>query len=179
MRHPGFEGLLTGHTLLDRYHVEEVIGRGGVAAVSRATDKRLGRTVAVKVITRSGGGGEIQKRFQREARAIASLHHPNVITVYDFGTDPVLGLDYLVMELLEGEVLSERLRRSEPLPVDEALRILADAAAGVDAGHRVGLIHRDIKPGNVFLARDEHGGRPRVYVLDFGIARFTEPDTTQ
>ncbi|SOD04045.1 Serine/threonine protein kinase, partial [bacterium JGI 053] len=183
MPHSGFEGLLAGHRLADRYHVEEVIGRGGFAAVYRATDERLGRTVAVKVITHSAGApelrDEIQKRFQREARAIASLHHPNVITVYDFGTDPVLGLDYLVMELLEGEVLSERLRRSEPLPVDEALRILADAAAGVDAGHRVGLIHRDIKPGNVFLARDEHGGRPRVYVLDFGIARFTEPDTTQ
>jgi serine/threonine protein kinase len=179
MRHPGFEGLLTGHTLLDRYHVEEVIGRGGFAAVYRATDERLGRTVAVKVITRSGGGGEIQRRFQREARAIASLHHPNVVTVFDFGTDPTLGLDFLVMELLQGEVLSERLRRPEPMPVAQALRILLDAAAGVDAGHRAGLVHRDIKPGNIFLARNEPRGGFRVYVLDFGIARFTEPDATQ
>jgi len=179
MRHPGFEGLLTGHTLLDRYHVEEVIGRGGFAAVYRATDERLGRTVAVKVITRSGGGGEIQRRFQREARAIASLHHPNVVTVFDFGTDPKLGLDFLVMELLQGEVLSERLRRPEPMPVAQALRILLDAAAGVDAGHRAGLVHRDIKPGNIFLARNEPRGGFRVYVLDFGIARFTEPDATQ
>ena len=182
MRHPGFEGLLTGHTLVDRYLVEEVIGRGGFAAVYRAVDQRLGRTVAVKVITHSGSADvrdEIQRRFQREARAIASLHHPNVVTVFDFGTDPVLGLDFLVMELLQGEVLSERLRRPEPIPVAEALRILLDAAAGVDAGHRAGLVHRDIKPGNVFLARGEPRGDFRVYVLDFGIARFTEPDATQ
>src|SRR5215212_2968703 len=183
MPHSGFENLLAGHRLADRYHVEEVIGRGGFAAVYRATDERLGRTVAVKVITHSASApelrDEIQKRFQREARAIASLHHPNVVTVYDFGTDPRLGLDFLVMELLEGEVLSDRLRRPEAIPLGEALRILVDAASGVDAGHRAGLVHRDIKPGNVFLARGEHGGPPRVYVLDFGIARFTEPETTQ
>ncbi|MFL5538889.1 MAG: serine/threonine-protein kinase, partial [Longimicrobiaceae bacterium] len=183
MPQSGFESLLAGHRLAGRYHVEEVIGRGGFAAVYRATDERLGRTVAVKVITHSAGApelrDEIQKRFQREARAIASLHHPNVVTVYDFGTDETLGLDFLVMELLEGEVLSERLRRAEPLAVDEALRILVDAAAGVEAGHRAGLVHRDLKPGNVFLALGDHGGPPRVYVLDFGIARFTEAETTQ
>jgi tRNA A-37 threonylcarbamoyl transferase component Bud32 len=183
MRHPGFEGLLTGHTLLGRYHVEAVIGRGGFAAVYRATDERLGRTVAVKVITHTAGNPEvreeIQRRFQREARAIARLHHPNVVTVYDFGTDPELGLDFLVMELLQGEVLSERLRRPEPISVEDALRILLDAAAGVDAGHRAGMVHRDIKPGNIFLARAEPHAGFRVYVLDFGIARFTEPDATQ
>ncbi|MFL5381731.1 MAG: protein kinase domain-containing protein [Longimicrobiaceae bacterium] len=183
MPQSGFESLLAGHRLAGRYHVEEVIGRGGFAAVYRATDERLGRTVAVKVITHSAGAAdlrdEIQKRFQREARAIASLQHPNVVTVYDFGADETLGLDFLVMELLEGEVLSERLRRAEPLAVDEALRILIDAAAGVEAGHRAGLVHRDLKPGNVFLARNDHGGPPRVYVLDFGIARFTEAETTQ
>lgn len=106
MAQAGFESLLAGHRLAGRYHVEEVIGRGGFAAVYRATDERLGRTVAVKVITHSAGApelrDEIQKRFQREARAIASLHHPNVVTVYDFGTDEALGLDFLVMELLEG-----------------------------------------------------------------------------
>ncbi|HEU4560981.1 MAG TPA: protein kinase [Longimicrobium sp.] len=180
----GFEGLLTGHTLADRYHVEEVIGRGGFAAVYRATDQRLGRTVAVKVITQSASTSEMkaemQRRFEREARAIAMLHHPNVVTVYDFGADPVLGLDFLVMELLRGEVLSDRLKRAEPIPIPEALRILREAAYGVDAGHRAGLIHRDIKPGNIFLARNDHGGAPRVAVLDFGIARFTEAsDVTQ
>ncbi|HET7233976.1 MAG TPA: serine/threonine-protein kinase [Longimicrobium sp.] len=180
----GFEGLLTGHTLADRYHVDEVIGRGGFAAVYSATDQRLGRTVAVKVITQSASNpemrSEIQRRFEREARAIAMLHHPNVVTVFDFGADPALGLDFLVMEMLRGEVLSDRLKRAEPIPVPEALRILRDAARGVDAGHRAGLIHRDIKPGNIFLAQPDHGGSvPRVVVVDFGIARFTEQETTQ
>jgi tRNA A-37 threonylcarbamoyl transferase component Bud32 len=184
MPNSGFEGLLTGHTLAGRYHVEEVIGRGGFAAVYRATDQRLGRTVAVKVITQSASNPEmradLQRRFEREARAIAMLHHPNVVTVFDFGADPDLGLDFLVMELLRGEVLSDRLKRAEPLPIPEALRILRDAAAGVDAGHRAGLIHRDIKPGNIFLSRPEHGGPAHVSVLDFGIARFTEAqETTQ
>ncbi|HYH80520.1 MAG TPA: serine/threonine-protein kinase, partial [Longimicrobium sp.] len=184
MPNSGFEGLLTGHTLAGRYHVEEVIGRGGFAAVYRATDQRLGRTVAVKVITQSASNPEMradmQRRFEREARAIAMLHHPNVVTVFDFGADPDLGLDFLVMELLQGEVLSDRLRRAEPIAIPEALRILRDAASGVDAGHRAGLIHRDIKPGNIFLSHPEHGGPARVSVLDFGIARFTEAqETTQ
>jgi len=172
---PGFEGLLAGRTLCDRYRIEEVIGRGGFAAVYRATDERLGRTVAVKVTTFSATNpetrDEVQKRFRREARAAASLHHPNVVTVYDFGTDPSLGLEFFVMELLQGEDLAHRLARPAPLPVRVALRLLRDAAWGVDAGHRAGLVHRDIKPGNIFLARRDRPGRFRVCVLDFGIAR--------
>jgi tRNA A-37 threonylcarbamoyl transferase component Bud32 len=172
---PGFEGLLAGRTLCDRYRIEEVIGRGGFAAVYRAADERLGRTVAVKVTTFSATNpetrDEVQKRFRREARAAASLHHPNVVTVYDFGTDPVLGLEFFVMELLQGEDLAHRLARPIPLPVRVALRMLRDAAWGVDAGHRAGLVHRDIKPGNIFLARRDRPGRFRVCVLDFGIAR--------
>ncbi len=172
---PGFEGLLAGRTLCDRYRIEEVIGRGGFAAVYRATDERLGRTVAVKVTTFSATNpetrDEVQKRFRREARAAASLHHPNVVTVYDFGTDPVLGLEFFVMELLQGEDLAHRLARPAALPVRVALRLLRDAAWGVDAGHRAGLVHRDIKPGNIFLARRDRPGRFRVCVLDFGIAR--------
>jgi tRNA A-37 threonylcarbamoyl transferase component Bud32/cytochrome c-type biogenesis protein CcmH/NrfG len=172
---PGFEGLLAGRTLCDRYRIEEVIGRGGFAAVYRASDERLGRTVAVKVTTFSATNpetrDEVQKRFRREARAAASLHHPNVVTVYDFGTDPVLGLEFFVMELLQGEDLAHRLARPIPIPMRVALRMLRDAAWGVDAGHRAGLVHRDIKPGNIFLARRDRPGRFRVCVLDFGIAR--------
>lgn len=177
---PGFEGLLAGRTLCDRYRVEEVIGRGGFAAVYRATDQRLGRTVAVKVTTFSASNpetrDEVQKRFRREARAAASLHHPNVVTVYDFGTDPVLGLEFFVMELLQGEDLAHRLARPAAIPLRVALRILRDAALGVDAGHRAGMVHRDIKPGNIFLARRDRPGRYRVCVLDFGIARPALPD---
>jgi tRNA A-37 threonylcarbamoyl transferase component Bud32 len=174
---PGFEGLLAGPPLGDRYRIEEVVGRGGFAAVYRATDERLGRPVAVKVITFSATNPEVrqevQERFRREARAIASLHHPNVVTLYDFGTDPALELDFFVMELLRGEDLAHRLARPRPIPAAAALRILRDAAAGVNAGHEAGLVHRDIKPGNVFLARREPRARVRVCVLDFGIARFT------
>jgi eukaryotic-like serine/threonine-protein kinase len=176
----GFEGLLTGRTLLDRYRIDEVIGRGGFAAVYRGFDERLERTVAVKVIALSAfdsrDAEEVQKRFHREARAVARMKHPNVVAVYDFGTDPALGLDFLVMELLEGEDLSERLARADPIGIDAAARILHDAALGVNEGHRVGLIHRDVKPRNIFLARDEHAEGVRVCVLDFGIARFVAAD---
>ena len=101
----GFEALLAGHTLADRYLVEALVGRGGMGAVFRATDRRLGRAVAVKVISPAGGvepegRAVLRARFAREARAAARLHHPNVVQVYDFGTDAALDLDLLVMELL-------------------------------------------------------------------------------
>ncbi|MBV9773281.1 MAG: protein kinase [Gemmatimonadetes bacterium] len=172
----GLEGLLAGRTLVDRYRIDEVIGRGGFAAVYRAMDQRLGRTVAVKVITVSAPDAEkreeIRRRFDREARIAASLHHPNVVTVYDFGTDPELGLDFLVMELLQGEDLARRLRRPDPLPLPAAVRVLRDAAWGIAAGHQGGLIHRDVKPGNIFLAENDRPDRFRVCVLDFGIAQI-------
>lgn len=173
----GFENLLTGRTLADRYRIGEVIGRGGMGAVYRATDERLGREVALKVILLPVGDAELRERararFQREARAAARLHHPNVVTVHDFGTDSALGLDYLVMELLHGEDLARRLERSGPLPVAAALAVVAQAARGLAAGHRAGLVHRDVKPGNLLLTQGDEG--PRVHVLDFGIARV-EPD---
>ncbi len=175
----GFERLLTGRALVDRYRIEEVIGRGGFAAVYRATDQRLGRTVAVKVMTAAAPDADardrLQARFNREARVAASLQHPNVATVYDFGTDPELELDFLVMELLQGEDLAARLARSGAPPLEEALRILRDAARGIAAGHHGGLIHRDVKPGNIFLAMRDRPDSFRVCVLDFGIARFTVP----
>jgi serine/threonine protein kinase len=177
----GFEGLLTGRTLVGRYTIGEVIGRGGFAAVYEATDERLGRVVAVKVITMAVTGDEaeeVRRRFNREARASASLHHPNVVAVYDFGTDPELGLDFLVMERLRGEDLRARIRRGEPVPAPTALRILREAADGVDAGHRIGLVHRDLKPGNIFLAELNRADWFRVCVVDFGIARIVAGDDT-
>ena len=172
----GLEGLLAGRTLAGRYRIEEVIGRGGFAAVYRARDERLGRTTAVKVITLAASDPEvreqIQRRFEREARVAASLDHPNVVTVYDVGTDTDLQMDFLVMELLHGEDLAHRLARPEPLPVPAAVRILRDAARGIGAGHAGGLIHRDVKPANIFLAEHEREHRFRVCVLDFGIAQI-------
>ena len=178
----GFERLLSGRTVAARYRIGEVIGRGGMGAVYRATDERLGREVAVKVMVLATGVDELRERmrvrFHREARAAARLHHPNVVTVHDFGTDPDLGLDYLVMELLHGEDVAQYLERRGPAPLAEALDILRQAARGLAAGHRAGLVHRDVKPGNLFLSRDEDGLHVRV--LDFGIARVdtTDEDAT-
>jgi serine/threonine protein kinase len=180
----GLESLLKGRELAGRYRIEEVIGRGGMGAVYRATDARLGRDVAVKVITASAGNDpevreRLRARFRHEAASAARLpHHPNVVPVYDYGTDDELGLDYIVMELLRGEDLSTRLQRSGPPPMAEALRILQHAARGVAVGHRAGLIHRDVKPGNVFLIQHNPEDDMQVRVLDFGIAKaMTEEDT--
>ena len=162
--------------------IEEVIGRGGMGAVYRALDERLGRRVAVKVITLAGGdpaGAErLRARFHREARAAAALpHHPNVVPVYDYGTDEALGLDYIVMELLRGADLATRLARSDPPPLGTALRILLQAARGLAVGHRAGLIHRDVKPGNIFLAESDQR-ELQVRVVDFGIAKLIDEDDT-
>jgi uncharacterized membrane protein YeaQ/YmgE (transglycosylase-associated protein family) len=133
--------------------------------------------VAVKVIGDNGLSNpevynRLRARFRREAGSAASLpHHPNVVPVYDFGTDATLGFDYIVMELLRGEDLAQHLQRSGPPPLETALRILAQAACGVAQGHGMGLVHRDIKPANLFLV---NGPRPhdlQVRVLDFGIAK--------
>jgi tRNA A-37 threonylcarbamoyl transferase component Bud32 len=178
----GLESLLKGRELGGRYRIEEVIGRGGMGAVYRATDQRLGRAVAVKVITASAGNDpEVRERqrarFKHEAASAARLpKHPNAVTVHDYGTDEELGLDFIVMELLEGEDLATRLQRGGMPPMAEALRILQHAARGVAVGHRAGLIHRDVKPGNVFLVR--HGDEEEVRVLDFGIAKAMEDEDT-
>lgn len=178
----GIAGLLTGRTLCGRYRIDAVIGRGGMGAVYRATDERLGRAVAVKVIgitaADPGEHGRLQARFLREARAAAALHHPNVVSVYDFGTDDAVGLDFLVMELLQGEDLAVRLARTGPPPPHVALGILRQAARGLAAGHRVGLVHRDVKPGNLFLETSDHAEEPHVRVLDFGIAQVSGEEGT-
>ncbi|HEU4558517.1 MAG TPA: serine/threonine-protein kinase, partial [Longimicrobium sp.] len=177
----GLENLLAGKTLVKRYRIEEVIGLGGFAAVYRAVDERLGRDVAVKVITLAppdpSTRERLRARFEREARAAAALpHHPNVITVHDFGTDPELGLEFLVMEMLRGENLAQLYKREGRPGTDVALQILREAAEGVAVGHAAGIIHRDVKPGNIFLAEPHDDDPFRVVVLDFGIARVATDD---
>jgi TonB family protein len=179
----GFEGLLTGRVLAGRYQVEKVIGRGGMGAVYQALDQRLGRAVALKVIMVPGADAathdRLRQRFLREAQLAAGLRHPNVVTVHDYGTDDTLGLDYLVMALLEGEDLASRTANGARLPPAAALAVVSQAARGLTAGHRRGLVHRDVKPGNLFLEVDEHG-EVQVRILDFGIAQlaFDEPALT-
>ncbi|MFL5384905.1 MAG: serine/threonine-protein kinase [Longimicrobiaceae bacterium] len=171
----GIAGLLTGRTLAGRYLIEAVIGRGGMGAVYRAVDERLSRPVAVKVVgavtTDPAEHDRLRARFHREARAAAALRHANVVQVHDFGTDPELDLDFLVMELLHGEDLSARLMRGGAPPLPASLSILRQAARGLAAGHRAGMVHRDVKPGNLFLEEDEGHDGVHVRVLDFGIAQ--------
>jgi predicted Ser/Thr protein kinase len=167
------ERLLLGRTLAGRYEIREVIGRGGMSVVYSGTDGTLGRPVAVKLISLPAASEDmrahLRERFRREAGSAARIPpHPNVVQIYDYGTDPELDIDFIIMELLEGRDLKEALAVSPPSR-DEAVRVLREAARGLSAGHRVGIVHRDVKPANVFLA-----GRDRfesVRILDFGIAK--------
>ncbi|HYW08891.1 MAG TPA: serine/threonine-protein kinase [Longimicrobium sp.] len=172
MKQP-FERLLVGRTLAGRYRVDEVIGAGGMSVVFHGHDLTLGRPVAVKVVSLAadseGMRDNLRERFRREAGSAARIpHHPNVVQVYDYGTDTELDLDFIVMELLLGHDLKEHLARGAP-PLPEALRIIREAGRGVAAGHRAGIIHRDVKPANVFLAGETQVESVRV--LDFGIAK--------
>lgn len=166
---------------MNRYRIDEVIGRGGMGAVYRARDLHLAREVAVKVITVAApdraAHERLRARFHREARAAAALHHPSVVAVHDFGTDPALSLDFIVMEMLHGQDLARHLERNGSPALGTSLSILEQAARGLAAGHRAGLIHRDVKPGNLFVENGDRSGEVRVKVLDFGIAEVTGVDS--
>ncbi len=158
--------------LAGRYALEGSIGRGGMGEVHRATDTVLGRQVAVKTIDlRSLPDESGAVRFEREARVTAGMTHPNVVTVHDSGVEGDTA--YLVMELLPGPSLAERLREG-PLPVEEVEEVGLQVASALDAAHARGLVHRDIKPANIVYADDG-----RVRVLDFGITQLTESTGAQ
>lgn len=176
----GIERLLTGRTLLGRYRVDATLGRGGMGIVYRATDTRLERVVALKVLTpfsgESAARARARARFKREALTAARFHHPNVVRIYDYGTDDELDIDLIVMELLEGRDLAQMIRESGPIPVDVAVDLVLQAARGVAAGHDAGLIHRDVKPSNLFVS--ESPNRQVLQVLDFGIVELVESGDT-
>jgi serine/threonine protein kinase len=135
--------------------------------VYRARDTRLGRTVAIKILpTRLSADPEAKQRFDREARAISSLNHPNICTLYDVGHQD--GTDYLVMEALEGETLGERLRRGPP-PVEHVLAIATEICEALEYAHERGIVHRDLKPANVKITPEG-----AVKLLDFGLATALE-----
>jgi eukaryotic-like serine/threonine-protein kinase len=155
--------MLTSGTSLGPYKILASLDAGGMGEVYRAHDTRLGRDVAVKVLSpRLAATPEARARFEREARTISQLSHPHICTLYDVGHQD--GIDYLVMELLEGETLAHRLEKG-PLPVADILALGAQIADALDRAHRAGVVHRDLKPGNVMLTKS--GAR----LMDFGLAR--------
>ncbi len=154
-----------GSVLGGRYRLVELLGQGGMATIYRARDAQLDRDVAVKLLRPEfGRDPDFLARFRDEAKAAASLSHPNIVAVFDFGeeqSDP-----YIVMELIDGQDLSSILRENGPLPPRQAARVSAEVAKALQAAHVRGIVHRDVKPSNILVGRDG-----RVKVADFGIAR--------
>ena len=154
---------------LGPYEIAELLGAGGMAEVYRAHDPRLARDVAIKVVLTDGDlAPDRLRRFEDEARAVAALSHPNVLTVFDVGARE--GRPYLVLELLEGESLRQRLQRG-PMPLRSAVELAIEVCHGLEAAHARSVVHCDLKPDNLFLTVDG-----RVKILDFGIARLTRPN---
>ena len=176
---PGAAGdPLVGRLLDGRYRILARVARGGMASVYEATDTRLDRTVAVKVMHPGlGDDQEFAQRFVREARAAARLNHPHVVGVYDQGDDTSDGTDtiFLVMEYVPGHTLRDVLRKEAPMPPARALALLEPVVSALAAAHRAGLVHRDVKPENVLIADEAHGGT--VKVADFGLAKAVSADT--
>ncbi len=154
--------------LLPEYDFEGLIGRGGMGAVFKAKHRELGREVAVKVLPpASAESPEFAERFRREARALAALDHPNIVTLHDFGERA--GCRYFVMEYVDGADLAERIR-SRSITTDEALSVVAQVCDALDYSHGRGVVHRDIKPANILIDR---GGRAKI--ADFGLAKLAGP----
>jgi len=150
-------------TMLGPYEIDKVVGVGGMGEVYRARDTRLDRSVAIKVLApHLAENPEHRQRLEREAKAVSSLSHPHICPLYDVGHEN--GVDFLVMEFIEGETLADRLARG-PLPIDEVLRDGVQIADALEKAHRQGIVHRDLKPGNVMLTTDG------TKLLDFGLAR--------
>ena len=161
--------MTTPSVLGERYEIGGVLGRGGMAEVHRGRDLRLGREVAVKVLRQDlARDPSSQVRFRREAQAAASLNHPAIVAVYDTGEDRTTtgATPYIVMEYVEGETLRDVLRREGRLSPERAMSLAADICAALDFSHRNGIVHRDVKPGNVMITP-----QGTVKVMDFGIAR--------
>jgi eukaryotic-like serine/threonine-protein kinase len=154
---------LTAGTRLGPYEIQSPLGAGGMGEVYRARDTRLDRSVAVKILpSHLSEDPEAKQRFDREARTISSLNHPNICTLHDVGHQD--GIDYLVMEYLEGQTLADRLSKG-PLPIEQVLKYGIDICEGLERAHRSGVVHRDLKPGNIMLTKT--GAK----LMDFGLAK--------
>src|SRR2546428_2805445 len=147
---------------LGPYEILSVLGAGGMGEVYRARDTRLDRIVAIKILPEHlSSNPQVRERFEREAKAISSLSHPHICALYDVGNQ--VGIDFLVMEFLEGETLAQRLRKGS-LPVEQTLRYAIEITDALDTAHKHAVIHRDLKPGNIMLTNT--GAK----LLDFGLA---------
>ncbi len=163
--------MLSTGAKLGPYEIISPLGAGGMGEVYRAKDTRLERTVAIKILPAEVAQDALRKqRFEREAKTISSLNHPNICTLHDIGSQD--GTDYLVMECVEGETLAKRLEKG-PLPLEQVLRFGAQVADALDKAHRAGIVHRDLKPGNIMLTAT--GAK----LLDFGLAKPAAPLVTE
>src|SRR5579863_1126818 len=167
---------------LGPYEIQSELGTGGMGEVYRARDTRLDRQVAIKILAAHlSSSPELKQRLEREARAISSLNHPYICQLYDIGSQD--GTDYLVMELLEGETVAERLRRGS-LPLNEVLKIGAEVADALEFAHRASIVHRDLKPANIMLTKagaklmDFGLAKPKLSVVSQAIASFTPSTPT-
>jgi len=152
-------------TKLGKYEIVEVIGRGGMGVVYKATDPEIGRLVGIKMMTSAViSDPDLLKRFYREAQSSGRLQHPNIVTIYDLGVHE--GTPYLVMEFLEGESLDANIRARRPMSLEDKLNIGIQLCEGLAYAHERNIVHRDVKPGNVMLLKDG-----TVKIVDFGIAR--------
>ncbi|MEW5354214.1 protein kinase [Streptomyces sp. 16-176A] len=181
MSQDGAQGRFTGRALAGgRYQLRDLLGEGGMASVHLAYDAVLDRQVAIKTLhTELGREPAFRERFRREAQAVAKLTHTNIVSVFDTGEDELDGMatPYIVMEYIEGRplgsVLDQDVRQYGAMPVDKALKVTADVLAALEISHEMGLVHRDIKPGNVMMTK-----RGVVKVMDFGIARAMQSGVT-
>ncbi|MFJ6554941.1 protein kinase [Streptomyces luteogriseus] len=181
MSQDGAQGQYTGRALASgRYQLRDLLGQGGMASVHLAYDSVLDRQVAIKTLhTDLGREQAFRERFRREAQSVAKLTHTNIVSVFDTGEDTLDGMTtpYIVMEYVEGRplgsVLDEDVRQQGAMPADKALKITADVLAALEISHEMGLVHRDIKPGNVMMTK-----RAVVKVMDFGIARAMQSGVT-
>ena len=166
---------LAAGTELGPYRIEDFVGAGGMGSVYRATDPRLARTVAIKVLTTRAASDVDRRRLEKEARAASALNHPHICTVHDIGSEA--GTAYLVMEYLDGDTLAEKLTKRGPLPPPQALDAAIQIADALAAAHRAGIVHRDLKPGNIMFVKAGPGrsGQSDVKLLDFGLARNVNP----